>query len=297
MPQDRFPLSAPEQPTYERPQHEINQADWEKEDTPYFHIMMPSWWGDVFREGYNTSLVANAIDLTAQTEALDIPDVPAAVLAAGAVGPSAFWNSRIDNVHRKMNTDLPDFMRKAQVSDDYSEYSEDILFDIGATLISIGVDAIPIAGAGYVSGGIGWGVGAAAKAQRVANITDKIVRRTPQIFKTLKEGFKKKGVGDATSNKVVNSLYKTMSNPSNLIHSGNTLAIYGVAHNLVDQKLHHEDGASWNNKVDFTKTVDASSIALKTSGLMIDPPKTVTQLCAFITGLIPNFLYTSGQLG
>ena len=258
MPQDRFPLSAPEQPTYERPQHEINQADWEKEDTPYFHIMMPSWWGDVFREGYNTSLVANAIDLTAQTEALDIPDVPAAVLAAGAVGPSAFWNSRIDNVHRKMNTDLPDFMRKAQVSDDYSEYSEDILFDIGATLISIGVDAIPIAGAGYVSGGIGWGVGAAAKAQRVANITDKIVRRTPQIFKTLKEGFKKKGVGDATLNKVVNSLYKTMSNPSNLIHSGNTLAIYGGAHNLVDQKLHHEDGASWSNKVDFTKTVDAS---------------------------------------
>ena len=180
-------------------------------DTPYFHILMPNWWGDVLKEGYSTSLWANAVDLTAKTAVED--------------ASVKNWGSRANNVAQTIDKYTPDFLRKANVSDDYSEYSEDILFDIGATIVSIGVDFLPIAAASTVSGGTIGAAGAGAKAFRLGKISDKIVKSLPKSIKAIKEGFKKKGVGDGVTNKVTKSLYETFSNPKNLIHSGNTLGI------------------------------------------------------------------------
>jgi len=221
-------------------------------DTPYFHILMPNWWGDVLKEGYSTSLWANAVDLTAKTAVED--------------ASVKNWGSRANNVAQTIDKYTPDFLRKANVSDDYSEYSEDILFDIGATIVSIGVDFLPIAAASTVSGGTIGAAGAGAKAFRLGKISDKIVKSLPKSIKAIKEGFKKKGVGDGVTNKVTKSLYETFSNPKNLIHSGNTLGIYGGAHDIVNQKLYHEDGASWMNKIDYAQTVD-SSLAMWKSGV------------------------------
>ena len=101
----------------------------EEDNNPYFHILMPNWWGDIIKEGYGTSLVANAIDLTAQTNIPDIDTIDA---------------TKFDNYARGFNENMPDFLRKSNVSEDYSTYSDDILFDIGATVLSIFVDYAPI---------------------------------------------------------------------------------------------------------------------------------------------------------
>jgi len=214
----------------------------EEDNNPYFHILMPNWWGDVIKEGYGTSLVANAIDLTAQTNIPDIDSIDA---------------TKFDNYARGFNENMPDFMRKSNVSEDYSTYSDDILFDIGATVLSIFVDAAPIHAAGAFSAGSATVAGYASKGLRFKKIANKIQKRLPAGIETIKKGFQNKGVVPQTVNKVAKSLYNTFSDPSKIIQSGNTLGIYGASHDIVNQKLDNKDGASWMNKIDEAQTVDA----------------------------------------
>ena len=151
----------------------------EQAEIPRFNIMMPNYWSDLSAQAWNYSIMVNAADLLSKTED----------------GELTKWSRMIDKA-------IPDGMKKAQVSDDFSTYNEDLLFDVGATALSMVYDVIPIGVAGAVSEGAGWLGGGAYKISQAGALANRIVNRLPKSIQTLQKGFKAKGVGDAVSNKV-----------------------------------------------------------------------------------------------
>ena len=218
----------------------------EQSEIPRFHITMPNYWSDLSAQAWNYTVMVNAADLLGKTGDEE----------------HTKWSRFIDKA-------IPDGMKKAQVSDDFSTYNEDLLFDVGATALSMGIDIIPIGLAGLVSEGIGTVGGLTYKITQAGALANRIVNKLPKSIKTLQKGFKAKGVGDAVSNKVAKELYQTFSKPEALIKSGNVLGIYSGMHNSVSQRLYERDSdgnlmygvyaddASWNKAVDTAELTDA----------------------------------------
>jgi len=215
-------------PQYTEPDFSIGPEPQEEE--PKFSIFMPDYLSDMFKSGYNQSITANAIHLLGEGE------------AEGA---------------KKMDAYVPDIMRKHEVSDDFSQYDESMLFDIGSTLVSIVADIPTIAAATYASGGAGFVPAAGAKVAQVTALAARLAPKVAQGVIKMQKGFKSAGVGDKVINKLSKSVYETLSNPTNLVMQGNTLGIYSATHDIVGQKVYNEDGASWQNKVDYLQAVDA----------------------------------------
>ena len=202
----------------------------QQEEEPKFSIFMPDYLSDMLKNGYNQSITANAIHLLGEGEA--------------------------ENA-KKMDAYVPDIMRKHEVSDDFSQYNEQMLFDIGSTLVSIVADVPTIAAATYASGGAGLVPAAGAKAAQLTALAGRLAPKVAQGVTRMKTAFKSAGVGDKVVNKVSKSVYETLSNPTNLVMQGNTLGIYSATHDIMTQKVYNEDGASWQNKVDYLRAVDA----------------------------------------
>ena len=219
----------------------------EKEDYA-FNVFMPNFLSDMFKSGYNSSLVANAIHMLGE-------DGIKYDLSIGLKGLAEFDLASADI---DVNKFVPDFLKKHTLSDDYSEYQEDFLFDVGSQIVAIVADLPAIYAASRVSGGgpIGPALGG-----RVTSIAGTVGRQAPKLKQAIgvvQQKFKDFGVGDGVRNKVAKSLYETLSNPGNIIKQGNTLGIYSGTHNLVGQKAYSEDGASWSNKVDYLSAMDAA---------------------------------------
>ena len=84
----------------------------EQSEIPRFHITMPNYWSDLASQAWNYSLMVNAADLLSKTGDEE----------------HTKWSRFIDKT-------IPDGMKKAQVSDDFSTYNEDLLFDVSNLLI------------------------------------------------------------------------------------------------------------------------------------------------------------------
>ena len=228
----------------------------EQAEIPRFHITMPNYWSDMASQAWNYSIMVNAADLMSRTGEEE----------------HTKWSKFIDKT-------IPDGMKKAQVSDDFSTYNEDLLFDVGAMALSMGIDIIPIGLAGVVSEGVGTVGGGLYKVSQVGALANRIVNKLPKALNRVQKGFKAKGVGDNVSNKVAKNLYQTFSKPEALIKSGNVLGIYSGMHNTVSQRLYerdsdgklmygvYDDDASWNKAVDTAELTDAMFGAWK-AGVM-----------------------------
>ena len=116
----------------------------EKEDYA-FNVFMPNFLSDMFKSGYNSSLVANAIHMLGE-------DGIKYDLSIGLKGLAEFEVASA-NIDIDVNKFVPDFLKKHTLSDDYSEYQEDFLFDVGSQIVAIVADLPAIYAASKMSGG------------------------------------------------------------------------------------------------------------------------------------------------
>ena len=228
----------------------------QQEERPRFNLFMPNYLSDMLKHGYNQSIQAHAVHLLGEAESPKEkePDSFATGVAKAALpGPFRSVYETFDPT--VADAYVPDILRKHEVSDDFSQYNEDMLFDIGSTLVSIVADIPAIAAATYFAKAPGPAL--SVTSARVSALGARLAPKVADGITKMQKAFKSKGVGDKTINKLSKSVYETLSNPNNIIQQGNTIGIYSATHNIMQQKVYNEDGASWQNKVDYLQAVDA----------------------------------------